>query len=77
MNKNRGEIDKDYKFAKNALKTFFAMGVIKLIFFGIMRFKDSNKARKRRILKKWGKRFFYLLLSILLFVALVISGWLY
>ncbi len=65
------EIDKDYKFVKDIIVNILTLAVVGYIIRGIIYFfKDANKAQKRRILRKWRKRLFYLIVVILFFIGI-------
>ena len=65
------EIDKDYKFVKDIIVNILTLAVVGYIIRGIIYFfKDANKAKKRRILRKWRKRLFYLIVVILFFIGI-------
>ena len=71
QNNPNSEIDKDYKFIKYIIVNILTLAVVGYIIRGIIYFfKDANKAQKRRILRKWRKRLFYLIVVILLFIGI-------
>ena len=68
QNNPNSEIDKDYKFVKDIIVNILTLAVVGYIIRGIIYFfKDANKAQKRRILRKWRKRLFYLIVVIYFF----------
>ena len=71
QNNPNSEIDKDYKFVKDIIVNILTLAVVGYIIRGIIYFfKDANKAQKRRILRKWRKRLFYLIVVILFFIGI-------